>query len=508
MIRRRALLAAALLAFALPAVAQKKAAKGAVDLSSIDPVVTAMMAEWKVPGLALGVVKDGQVVYAKGYGYRDVEAKLPVTPRTLMAIGSNTKSMTVVLMGMLVDEKKVEWDKPVKSYLPDFQMYDDYATRNLTPRDLVNHRSGLPRHDIVWYGRKTTRKEILGRLRYLEPTTTFRNIWQYQNLMYATAGYLEEVLTGRSWDDLMRERIFAPLGMSRSNTAITESPKSDDFSWAYGLKDGAIVRIPFRSADHVGPAGSANSSIEDMLKYVQFRIDLGMAGGKRLLSEAQAKEMQSPQMPVGPAADALWAGFDQTTYGLGVGTGFYRGHRAVIHGGGIDGFISQMSWLPDDKIGVVVLTNQGVNNGIPTLVVKAVYDRILGLPPIDWAAKQREFDKVGARQAAEYEAKQAAERKTGTSPSRALADFVGSYSHPGYGTFVVRMAGGGLELVADDLSAPLEHYHYDTFKVAESPTSGMLQGLVSFLTNPKGQVDRVSIPLEPAIAPIILKRVP
>ncbi len=508
MIRRSALCAAVLLLHALPVVAQKKTAKSAADLSSIDPVVNAMMAEWKVPGLALGVIKDGQVVYAKGYGYRDLEAKLPVTPRTLMAIGSNTKSMTVVLMGMLVDEKKLEWDKPVKSYLPDFQMYDDYATRNLTPRDLVNHRSGLPRHDIVWYGRKITRKEVVGRLRYLEPTTSFRNIWQYQNLMYATAGYLEEVLTGRTWDDLVRERIFAPLGMSRSNTAITESPKSDDFAWAYGIKDGAIVRIPFRSADHVGPAGSANSSIEDMLKYVQFRIDLGMAGGKRLLSEAQAREMQSAQMPVGPAADALWAGFDLASYGLGVGISSYRGHRAVIHGGGIDGFISQMSWLPDDRIGVVVLTNQGVNNGIPTLVVKAVYDRILGLPPIDWAAKQREVDRVVAKQVADAGAKVVAERKPGTSPSRPLSGFAGSYSHPGYGTLVVRMAGDGLELVADDMRAPLEHYHYDTFKVGEGPASGMLQGLVSFLTNPKGEVDRVSIPLEQALPPIILTRVP
>ena len=482
-------------------------ARPAVDLTSVDAVVAAMMTEWHVPGLALGVIKDRRVVYAKGYGYRDVESKAPVTPRTVMAIGSNSKSFTAVLLGMLADEKKLDWDTPVRTYLADFQLHDDYATKHLTPRDLVNLRSGLPRHDVAWYGRKVTREELFRRLRYLEPTTSFRNTWQYQNLMFMTAGYLEERLTGQSWDQLIRDRIFAPLGMTRSNTSVTDIPKADDFAHAYTWSEVGLARIPYRNLDHVAPAGSINSSVEDMLKYVQFRIDLGAAGGKQLLSAAQARLMEMPQMVMG--SDSPWGeGIDNATYGLGVATGWFRGHRMVLHGGGIDGFISQMSWLPDDRIGVVVLTNQGTNNPIPTMVVQAVYDRILSLDPIDWTAKQREADKKTAQGAAEAAAKLAADRKPGTSPTRPLSAMVGSYQHPGYGTLVIRVNGSELELIADEMRATLEHYHYDVFKVRPGPQSVMLQGLVSFSANIKGDIDRVAIALEPSLPPVVLTRVP
>ena len=505
--RRRSWLVALVLVtvtFAAPTVAQRRTA--APDLSAIDPVVTAMMSEWHVPGLALGVIKDGQLLYAKGYGYRDLEQKLPVTPRTLMAIGSNSKSFTTVLLGMLVDQKKLDWDTPVLTYLPDFKLYDDYATRHMTPRDLVSHRSGLPRHDLLWYGRHFSRKELYQRLRYLEPSASFRAIWQYQNLMFMTAGYLEEQLTGRSWDDLVQDWIFTPLGMSRSLTSVKEMTSGDDFAYAYGWRDSTVVRIPYRNIDPVGPAGSINSSVEDMLKYVQFRLDLGQGGGRQLLSKGQALEMQRPQMVIGAAADALWGGFDAIDYGLGVATGVYRGHHAVIHGGGIDGFISQMSWLPDDRIGVVVLSNQGTDNPIPTLVAKAVYDRVLGLSPIDWAARQREQDRANAERALAQRQRLAADRKPETSPSHPLGDYVGTYGNPGYGSLEVRLVDGGLEIRLDDLSAKLEHYHYDVFQLTGSGSGPDLSGLAEFSTNTKGEIDRIAVPLEPSVAPIVFKR--
>src|SRR5438093_811307 len=186
-----------------------------------------------------------------------------------MAIGSNSKSFTVTVLGMLVDEKKLDWDKPVRTWLPDFQLWDQFATREMTPRDLVTHRSGLPRHDALWYGRSFTREELYQRLRYLEPSASFRTRYQYQNLMFMTAGYLEEQVTGRTWDELIKERIFTPLGMTRSNTSVTESPKSDDFAYPYGWRDSTLVKLPFRNIAEIGPAGSINSSIEDMLKYIQ-----------------------------------------------------------------------------------------------------------------------------------------------------------------------------------------------------------------------------------------------
>src|SRR5205809_123428 len=206
----------------------RSAVSGDRALRGLDDFVARVMKEWQVPGLALGVIQDGKPVLLKGYGYRDVEKRLPETPRTLMAIGSNTKSFTVVLMGMLADSGKLEWDKPVRTYLPDFQLYDDFATREMTPRDLVTHRSGLPRHDGLWYGRSFNREELYRRLKYLEPSASFRSRWQYQNLMFLTAGYLVERRTGRSWDDLIRERVFAPLEMTRSNTSVRDLPAADD----------------------------------------------------------------------------------------------------------------------------------------------------------------------------------------------------------------------------------------------------------------------------------------
>ncbi len=504
--RRRSWLFAstlALVAVAAPRLGLAQRRGATPDLSSIDPVVTSMMAEWHVPGLALGVIKDGKVIYAKGYGYRDVEQKLPVTPRTLMAIGSNSKSFTTVILGMLIDQKKLAWDTPVISYLPDFKLMDDYATKHMTPRDLVSHRSGLPRHDLLWYGRHFTRKELYDRLRYLEPSASFRAIWQYQNLMFMTAGYLEEQLTGRSWDDLVKSWIFTPLGMTRSLTSINGMTNADDFARAYGYSDSAVVRIPYRNIDQVGPAGSINSSVEDMLKYVQFRLDLGEAGGHQLLSQTEAREMQKPQMVIGAAADALWGGFDMIDYGLGVATGVYRGHHAVIHGGGIDGFISQMSWLPDDHIGLVVLSNQGANNPIPTLIAKALYDRVLGLTPIDWAARQREMDQANAKRAAAQKAKLAAERKPGTSPSHPLADYAGSYVNQGYGTLVIRLTDGHLEAQLDDVGGRLEHYHYDVFQLTGTDGGPSLSGLAEFRTNTRGEVAEIAVPLEPSVAPIV-----
>lgn len=485
--------------------AQAKPANAGDFAKAIDPVITQMMTEWHVPGLALGVVKDGQVLYLKGYGYRDVEKHLPVTPQTLMAIGSNSKSFTVTLMGMLVDQKKLSWDTPVKTYLPDFQLYDDYATKNMTPRDLVSHRSGLPRHDELWYGRKFTRQELYERLRYLEPSVSFRSKWQYQNLMFMTAGYLVEKLWNRSWDDLIKEQIFSPLGMSHSLPGYPGFVESEDHAWPYQYRNGATVKVPVRVIDHVGPAGSIYSSVEDMAKYIEFRMSHGANAGTPHVSKAFEDQAQSPQMVV--TGGGGWPGFDLLTYGLGLVVASYRGHLAVVHGGGIDGFISQMSWLPDDKVGVMVLTDLGGPNPVPTMVAEAVYDRLLGLTPLDLIGKQRALDAEGKRVTDSVQKAFVAAKVPNTKPSHDLAAYTGTYEHPGYGRLVIRnSSSGGLEVQLDDLVAPLTHYHYDTFEIGDPGGAVPLSGLATFGTNTKGVVDRVIIPLEPNVASIVFMR--
>ena len=239
-------------------------AKGA--LIGFDSFVNEAIKAWEVPGLALGIVKDGRIILAQGYGFRDIEGKLPVTPKTLFAIGSCTKAFTTFVMGTLVDEGKLDWDAPVRNYIPEFRMYDRVATELMTPRDLVTHRSGLPRHDLVWYNATISRKKIVDRLPYLVPSETFRSKFQYNNLMFMTAGYLVERVTGQSWEDTVRHRIFEPLGMTGSNFSVKDSQKTADFAKPYADRDDKVVEVPFRDISNAGPAGSINSNVEDMAR--------------------------------------------------------------------------------------------------------------------------------------------------------------------------------------------------------------------------------------------------
>lgn len=486
-----------------PAPAPQETAVAPAD--AFDDFVEALMEEWHVPGLAVGAIQDGEVTILKGYGLRNMEEQQPVTPQTLLAIGSNSKSFTVVLMSQLVDEGQLDWDAPVRQYLPDFQLHDDYATENMRVKDLVTHVSGLPRHDGLWYGRSADREELFSKLRYLEPTTTFRGRWQYQNLMFMTAGLLVERITGRSWDDLIRERIFEPLEMTRSNTSTNDMPGSGDFSYPYVYTDEGLQRVPFRNIDNVGPAGSINSSVEEMLHYVQMHIGLGEWNGERILSEDNAKLMQSPQsVATGEMPDPE---VGPSTYGLALSISSYRGHKWVQHGGGIDGFISQMGWLPNEEIGVVVLSNMsGEANPVPDLVVQRVFDDLLGLDPIDWNARTRQRIEEGEARQAEREREREESRVEGTSPSHALDAYAGTYSHPAHGDLRVTVAGGALEMHLDDFSFPLEHFHYDVFDIDAEPTIVPFSGQVQFRMNKAGEIDAVLVPLEPAVADFVFER--
>jgi dipeptidyl aminopeptidase/acylaminoacyl peptidase/CubicO group peptidase (beta-lactamase class C family) len=490
---------------------QAETPKSAADqpLAGLDEFITEVMKEWKVPGLAVAVVKDGKVIHAKGYGYRDTAKQLPVTTKTVFAIGSITKSFTVTGLGMLADDGKLDWEKPVRSYLPDFQLHDKVATEHMTARDLVTHRSGLPRHDFVWYGDPTVgRKELYGRLRYLEPNKEFRSTWQYQNLMYMTAGVLAEQLTGRSWEEFTRKRIIEPLGMEHTNFSVADSQKADDFALPYSKVKDEVKPVPFHNIDAVGPAGSINSSADAMIRYVEFHISQGKHEGKQLLSATNAVQMQAPQMvmPASPQSP----GFEElgeSSYGMGFIVSTYRGQKYVEHGGGIDGFISLLSFMPRKKIGVIVLTNMSGPNAVPTIVTRNVYDRLLGLDQIAWnnRIKQVQATALAAQAAAKKAA--AGDRKDGTQPSHALADYAGSYEHPAYGRIKVAVDGSALTISAANTTRPLSHFHYDIFETPEDSDGRFDRTKVSFLYNKKGDIDRVTMSLEPAVADIVFTRI-
>jgi hypothetical protein len=308
-----------------------------------------------------------------------------------------------------------------------------------------------------------------------------------------------------TWEELVRRRIFEPLGMSRSNFSVDESQRSDDFAYPYTLIGDDVRQIDFRNIDEVGPAGSINSSVEEMIRYVQFHIDAGKYGDEQLLSENNARQLQTPQMAI--QSNIEYDELGHSAYGMGFIVGAYRGHKLVQHGGGIDGFISLLSFIPRERVGMIVLTNLSGDNPVPTIVTRRVIDRLLGLEPVDWAARVRE------QQAKMREAEERAEeeghayRVEGTSPSHPLADYVGKYEHPGYGVIRVELEDGALRATFNDGSVALRHFHYDVFEVPEDPLVPLGELKLMFRYDKKGEIDWLLVPFEPSVDDIVFTRV-
>ena len=482
----------------------------AAKLRGLDDLAEQAMKQWKVPGVAIAVVQDGKVIYAKGYGYRDLEKKLPVTTGTLFPIGSISKSFTALTFAILKDEGKADWDQPVRTYLPEFAMNDVVATERATPRDLFSHRTGLPRHDLVWYSSDFTREDMVSRLRYLKPNKSFRSAYQYNNLTIMTMGYLEGKLTGLGWEGAIQQRIFKPLGMTHSNLSVEEIEKTDDHALPYELKKDIVTKVPYHNIDAIGPAGSINSSVEDMSHYLTFQLGDGKYGDQRIVSESNLREMHSPQtaIPDPPPAFSL-PGLGHFSYGLAWVVTSYRGHNLVWHNGGIDGFYALLSMLPDDHMGVVVLTNLP-HGQTPEVLAYNVYDRLLGLDALPWFDRFKEIEAKGKQQEDEAKKNKPTDRKTGTHPSHNLADYAGEYENPGYGKIRVAQKGDALEVSINRLGPwALENYHYDVFQVPENADSVADGEKFQFEMDKRGDIDRVAAALEPSLGEdIVFTRVP
>lgn len=492
----------------IPPTSQTQSAP-AHKLRGLDDLVATAMQEWKVPGVAVAVVQDGKVIYAKGYGYRDVEKKLPVTAETLFAIGSITKSFTSLTFATLNDEGKVDWDKPVREVLPEFAMYDAVASERATPRDLFSHRTGLPRHDLVWYSSDFSRADLLNRIRYLKPSKDFRSAFQYNNLTIMTMGFLEGKVTGLGWEGAVRTKVFAPLEMNQSNFSIADIEKSDNHALPYELKKEAVTLIPYHNIDQIGPAGSINSSADDMSHYLIFQLGDGTYQGKRLVSEANLREMHSPQTAVADAPPALsFREMGHGAYGLGWVVTSYRGHNLVWHNGGIDGFYALISLLPDDHMGVVVLTNMP-GGQTPEVLAYNVYERLLGLDLTPWLDRFKEREARQKKELEENKKTKLSDKKSGTHPSHQLAEYAGEYENPGYGSIKVSLKGEALEAVLNTMKPfPLQHYHYDIFEVPEDADSVAAGQRLQFHLNKQGDIETASAALDPALGEdIVFRRV-
>jgi len=475
------------------------AADSKPSLDGFDSFAQQALKDWKVAGFAIAVIQDGKVTYAKGYGLRDIRRNQPVTTKTLFAIGSATKSFTVTALGVLADQGKLDWDKPVREYLPDFRLMDPFATERMTARDLVTHRSGLPRHDMMWYNSPFSRQDIFERLRYLEPSKDFRSTFQYQNLMVMTAGYLDAHLAGMPYEQHVRKAILEPLGMSSTNFSVTDSQKTPDYSLPYTVVKEEVTEMPFRNIDTIGPAGSINSNVEDMAKYVTMH----MHRGKGILSEKNAAQMQAPQMSM--AGPGEYKELGAQSYGMGFFLTSYRGHYLVHHGGNIDGFSALVTFLPQDGIGMVILSNQN-GSTLPTVVSYNVYDRLLGLDQVEWTKRMKDQQAKAKASAEDAKKKGYTMQRTGTHPSHDLAEYAGDYESPAYGVAKVAMENGALTFRYHGMGGPLNHFHYDVFEVAERDLEPMSKEKVAFHADLQGDIDSLALPLESTVKEVVFTR--
>lgn len=469
----------------------------AIDPSEVDSVVDRALVAFDVPGAAIGIVIDGKVVLAKGYGVRDVANNLPVSEHTLFAIGSCTKAFTTFALGQLVDEGKISWDDPVIKYLPTFRLNDLHATHHVTIRDLVTHRSGLPRHDLAWYGSQSSRAELIKSLEYLEPVHDLREKFYYNNFMYAVAGVVIEQVTGLSWEEVIKSRIFTVLGMDDSNTSVEDSQKSDDFSLPYCTKNKTIQKIPFRAISSMGPAGSINASILDMTHWLEVQLSGGVFQGVSLIKKNTLQEMHSLQMAFSTfPVDLVY----NTGYGLGWMVGMHKGHYLVSHGGGIDGFISNVALLPQEKMGVVILTNNGTRGGaFVSSLTKAIFDKLLKVESEDWIDQEQKI--LEEVEASLLKGKE--ENTTSSSEVPFPSDYVGQYEHPGYGLIQVFLKGNTLKVKFNSWVMKLNHKTHDLFTlVSEDIATEDLGFSGSFLRNFSGDIVELQIPFEASVAPI------
>ncbi len=475
-------------------------------LEKFEPQIVKALEDFEVPGAAVGVVVDGHVVFAKGFGYRDLEKKLPVNSETLFALGSCTKAFTGFAMGNLVDDGLISWDQPVIDVLPQFRLWDQYATTNLTIRDLLTHRTGMPRHEFVWYNSKMDKFEMLKRIRYLQPSYEIRERYQYGNLMYFTAGLAMEQATGKSWEEIIQERILNPLGMTRTNFSVEETKKSDNFAYPYLEKNDELKKIPFRNLSLIGPAGSLNSNVDDLMHWIKMQLNDGVYNDQRLISIATLSELQSPQVVI-PGAPEVKETF-LNAYGIGWIVVSYRGRYLLTHDGVSDGFTSAVSLLPDEKIGVVVLSNKNLN-GLSRYLSLELLDRVLDLPSVDWLQDGVNSIKKNKESMKENKLQEDRQRKKGTSPSHPLEDYVGVYEHPGYGTVTVELVDGKLEATYNDLTFILDHWHYDVFSVSQEKQDMIIsfeRAKFTFSNNSNGDIGELNVPFEPTADDIVFKK--
>ena len=484
-------------------------------LKGIEKELNTILKTTKAAGFSVAVVEGKKILYAKGFGYRDYENKVPVDANTLFAIGSSSKSFTAAVLGQLRKEEKLDFgDSPLK-YLKDFKFYNDDMDNNIIIQDLMSHRTGLPRHDYSWYLFPTYDKDsLLQRVQYQEPFTGIRQQWYYNNFMFLAQGVIAERITEKSWEDNIKERFFKPLGMNRSNVSIDELLKSSNAAFGYELKKNDEIRkMDYYRIAGMRPAGSINSSANEMSNWLITWINKGKFRGQEVLPERYRDEAIGSHAVVSSALpDKKVPDAHITNYGYGWFIASYKGHYRVEHGGNIDGFAASVAFFPSDSIGIVVLANQN-GSAVPGLVRNTIADRMLKVNKTNWTKRFKDRQAKAKKAAAEAKKESKASNIPNTKPSHLLEEYMGEYSNDGYGKFTLSVEKDSLFANFKRMKFYLRHYHYDVFEPfrvektgIDTTDTGPLR--FNFSTNDAGDISGAKMKVEPTLDPIFFKRKP
>jgi CubicO group peptidase (beta-lactamase class C family) len=504
----RRLVASALLFFTLAWTAAAQPVDVTQKLDGFDAYMAKTLKDWNAPGVGVGIVVNDKLVFAKGYGFRDYEKKLPYTPATMSPIASNTKLFTAVAAGMLVEEGKLTWDKPVRESVPAIRFHNDQLNNTVTLRDMLSHRTGITRHDTIWYKSDFTRKELFNKLVYLEPQEPLREAFLYNNLMFAAVGYLIELQSGKTWEQFVREKIFDPLQMNSTSYSISDMLKRPEFGVGFTERRDSfeIYRIPYyEDISGVAPCGAIVSNIEDMSHWLIALMNQGKYNGKQVLPAEVLKATLQPAIALPNTALETrgWSEILNAAYGMGRETASYRGHLITFHGGDLPGFHTQVSFMPQDHIGVLVFEIGNHSQPLYNIVTYNVYERLLGMDQTPWSERQLKIRLKNKKAGTEARTKANEGRVPDTQPSHPLAAYAGAYENPAYGVMTIKLDDNQLHFDFHKMRFPMTRFHYDRFDTPDDEENGKWS--VNFQTNPQGDIAQAVMSLDEGEAVFVRK---
>lgn len=466
-------------------------------LIGFDKEMEKHLQDWNMPGAGVGIVKNGKLVFVKGYGYRDYEKKLPITANTLFQIASNTKLFTSTAIGLLVNEGKLDWDKPVKTFVPSIQFFNNELNNTITIRDMLSHRTGVTRHDLIWIKSDFNRAELFEKLKYLEPAQPLRQGFLYNNLMYAASGHIINLIEGKTWEQYVQEKLLNPLKMRSTFFSITDMLKETDVFTPFNeTRDTTILYKTsyMNETDGLGPAGSIVSNISDLSHWLAALMNKGKYDGIQVIPEAIVKATMEPSIAL--PNSSLNAGFTEIlnpVYGMGRQTQSYRGHQLVLHGGDLRGIHSQISYMPQDSIGVIVFVIGDHSLGYNSIVYN-IYEHLLGLSITPWSERGLKDRNVGKKLGREGRAKAMIGQVQNTKPSHTLSDYSGDFENAAYGIINIALKDTQMIFNLHNIHLLMHHFHYDRFDTKNDQEDGLYS--LNYQTNPQGDIDRFVVSLD------------